>query len=103
MLAKEYGVDNVRFYITSILPEHKDANFKWSDFRQVINDELVDKIGNLIHRVLVFYKDKLGQETNNKVDPEVIKKIEETFHLYKTYLEKVENSFCSEKFVLKFS
>lgn len=90
LLAKEYGVDNVRFYITSILPEHKDANFKWSDFRQVINDELVDKIGNLIHRVLVFYKDKLGQETNNKVDPEVIKKIEETFHLYKTYLEKVE-------------
>lgn len=90
LLAKEYGVDNVRFYITSILPEHKDANFKWSDFRQVINDELVDKIGNLIHRILVFYRDKLGQETDNKIDSEVVKKIEETFHLYKTYLEKVE-------------
>lgn len=90
LLAKEYGVDNVRFYITSILPEYKDTNFKWLDFRNVVNNELVDKIGNLIHRVLVFYKDKLNQETNNKIDPKVVIKIEETFHLYKTYLEKVE-------------
>ncbi len=89
-LAQEYGVDNVRFYITSTLPEQKDSNFKISEFKETVNNELVDKIGNLIHRTLVFYRDKLNQKVNNQLDQKVVNMIERTFIDLNSHLEKVE-------------
>lgn len=90
-IAKKYGPDNVRFYITSILPESKDSNFYFQEFVNTVNNELVDKIGNFIHRVLVFYKEKLEEKIGNKdLDNEVVKKIKETFTTVSEYLEKVE-------------
>ncbi|MCS7200706.1 MAG: methionine--tRNA ligase [Patescibacteria group bacterium] len=90
VVANEYGVDNVRYYITSILPEHHDTNFKFSELKETVNNELVNKVGNLIHRTLVFYRDKLEQEVGNQLDDKVIKKLEETFKSYDSSLERVE-------------
>lgn len=45
-----------RFYLIYILPENKDTDFKWNEFKEVINKELVNNIGNLTHRVLSFAK-----------------------------------------------
>ena len=90
-IAKKFGVDNIRFYITSILPENKDANFSWLGFRNTINDKLVDKIGNFIHRVLVFYKDKLNLKINEQsLNNEVLEKTKEIFEKFIKHLEKVE-------------
>lgn len=61
-IVEKYELDQIRFYITSILPESKDANWKWDDFQNTINNELVANIGNFIHRTLVFFKNKLGGE-----------------------------------------
>lgn len=90
-IAKKYSVDYVRFYLTSILPENKDSNFSWSEFEKTINDELVDKIGNFFHRVLVFYKNKLNLTIKNQnLDNEIIKKTEEVFKNVAERLEKIE-------------
>jgi len=90
-IAKDYGVDNVRFYISSILPENKDADFKWQEFKNTINNELVDKIGNFIHRVLVFYNDKLCQKIEHQnLDNEVLKKTNEILKNYEESLEKCQ-------------
>lgn len=90
-MAKKYGADNVRFYITSILPESKDSNFYFQEFIKTVNNELVDKIGNFIHRVLVFYKEKLGEKIENQsLDNEVVEKIKEIFTRVCEDLEKVE-------------
>ncbi len=90
-LAKKYGVDNVRFYITSILPENKDANFIGNEFVSTINNELVDKIGNFFYRVLVFYREKLNQKINqSKLDNEIIQRTEEVFQKTAEHLEKCE-------------
>jgi methionyl-tRNA synthetase len=90
-ISKNYGVDNVRFYIASILPENKDANFHWHEFKETINNELVDKIGNFIKRVLVFYDKKLKQKIkNNHLSNEVLYQTETVLNQYNKNLEKCE-------------
>jgi methionyl-tRNA synthetase len=90
-IAQNYGVDNVRFYISSILPENKDTDFKWQDFKETINNELVNKIGNFIHRVLNFYNEKLNQKIENEnLSNEVLNKTIEVLKKYENYLEKCE-------------
>ncbi|MGQ9903235.1 MAG: methionine--tRNA ligase [Anaerolineae bacterium] len=51
-LAAKYGPDPVRFYLTSIMPENKDADWSWTDFAQRNNSELLAKWGNLAQRTL---------------------------------------------------
>jgi methionyl-tRNA synthetase len=48
------GPDYWRFYLVKIRPETADSNFTASHFRDVINDELNDIVGNFVHRVLTF-------------------------------------------------
>jgi methionyl-tRNA synthetase len=39
-----------------IRPEERDTNFSWREFHRIVNTELNDNIGNLVHRVLSFIK-----------------------------------------------
>ncbi len=47
-------VDELRFYLTKIMPEHKDSEFKWSGFQDAVNTDLVNNIANFVHRVVVL-------------------------------------------------
>ena len=47
-------VDIWRYYLISIIPETKDTEFKWEDFKSKVNNELVANIGNFIHRTTTF-------------------------------------------------
>lgn len=58
-IIEKYGLDAVRFYLASIMPENSDANWKWDDFFATYNNELAGNIGNFIHRTLIFAKNKL--------------------------------------------
>lgn len=49
-----YDADALRYYLTSILPESKDADWAWEEFVQHNNNELVATWGNLANRVLTF-------------------------------------------------
>jgi methionyl-tRNA synthetase len=90
-VAQIYGVDNVRFYIASILPENKDSNWQFNEFKNIINNILVDKIGNFFQRVLIFYKDKLnGNLTNPQLDKEVLFETQKIFKEVSEDLDKVE-------------
>ena len=46
--------DPLRYYLESIAPENKDADFSWKDFQGHNNSELADVLGNLINRSLSF-------------------------------------------------
>lgn len=48
--------DYWRYYLLSILPESSDADFVWDEFRNKVNGDLADVIGNLLQRCLVFIK-----------------------------------------------
>lgn len=53
-LAKTYGADPVRFYLAYIMPESADADFSWSDFVDVTNNNLIGSFGNFVNRVLTL-------------------------------------------------
>lgn len=48
--------DELRYVLTSIMPEQKDSEFTWSDYRDRVNNELADVLGNFVNRVLVLTK-----------------------------------------------
>ena len=43
-----------RYYLTYLIPETKDTEFKWDEFENRVNNELVANIGNFVHRTLTF-------------------------------------------------
>lgn len=46
--------DELRYVLASIMPEQKDSEFTWADYRDRVNNELADILGNFINRVLVL-------------------------------------------------
>ncbi|MDA1335470.1 MAG: methionine--tRNA ligase [Bacteroidetes bacterium] len=48
--------DELRYVLTSIMPEQKDSEFTWADYRERVNNELADVLGNFVNRVLVLTK-----------------------------------------------
>jgi methionyl-tRNA synthetase len=54
--------DELRYVLTSISPEAKDADFTWKDYQQKVKSELVDIFGNFVNRVMVLtWKDFEGK------------------------------------------
>ena len=57
---KNFTSDQIRFYLASIAPETSDSDFIWQDFQNCANALLLGKLGNFVHRTLVFAKNKCG-------------------------------------------
>ncbi|MFN4911020.1 MAG: methionine--tRNA ligase [Flavobacteriales bacterium] len=47
-------VDELKYVLTSIAPENKDAEFTWADYQVRINSELADILGNFVNRTVVL-------------------------------------------------
>lgn len=56
-----FPADYWRYYLASILPEKKDANFEWSDFQSRINNELLANFGNVFYRITSFVDKYFGK------------------------------------------
>ena len=77
---KEFDTDSLRYCLTSILPETKDADFSWKEFQARHNNELADILGNFVNRTLTFlirqYQGKIPAADNfNTLDQELIKQL----------------------------
>ncbi|MEN9362135.1 MAG: hypothetical protein RL095_3670 [Verrucomicrobiota bacterium] len=64
VIASGIPVDLWRWYLLSVRPEKQDFAFTWQDFFDKVNGELLDIIGNLVNRSLVYlqknFDGKLG-------------------------------------------
>lgn len=60
---KLFPPDHWRYYLISIRPEKKDSSFSWKTFKETVNADLNDTLGNFIHRTLTF----INQHFDNKV------------------------------------
>ncbi len=59
---KIFDPDPLRYCLTNILPETRDADFSWKGFQARFNNELADILGNFINRTLTFiHKNFNGQ------------------------------------------
>jgi methionyl-tRNA synthetase len=86
--------DAIRYYIASILPETKDANFSWEEMVARNNGELVAAWGNLVNRVLGFahgrYDGLVPQPGElDERDLELLKRIEDGFAVVANHYSKV--------------
>lgn len=46
--------DELRYVLTSILPETSDSEFTWKDYQARLNNELVAILGNFVNRVMIL-------------------------------------------------
>ena len=88
-------IDELKYTLTAIAPESKDAEFTWNEYQARVNNELADVMGNFVNRALVlnqkYYDGKVpvrGELTNQ--DKEVMaemeaipKRISELLYKYK--------------------
>ncbi|MBQ3214041.1 MAG: methionine--tRNA ligase [Clostridia bacterium] len=81
----EIDVDALRAYLTTIIPENRDTDYKWEDFKNNCNSELVGKYGNLFNRSLNMIKSyfnckldyTLDENNLNEFDQELLTAIKE--------------------------
>ncbi len=91
---KKYPADYWRFVLVSLYPEQNDSVFSIEVFKETINNEFADIIGNFVHRVLSFCYSNFGKipEPNkdniNYSPPEEIK---EAKNIFKTITKNFED------------
>jgi methionyl-tRNA synthetase len=92
---ERYDPDPLRYYLTAIMPETRDANWDWDDFVARNNNELVATWGNLANRVLSFaHKNWEGHipepGTLRPADKAILDKVEKGFKTVGDLLEAVK-------------
>ncbi|MBC7912487.1 MAG: methionine--tRNA ligase, partial [Pyrinomonadaceae bacterium] len=60
--------DELRYVLSSILPETSDSEFTWKDYQARVNNELVAILGNFVNRVMIlmhkYYEGKVEDDTS---------------------------------------
>ena len=68
-LAEGFEPDLLRYYLTTAGGFQDNVDFSWEQFRQRVNDELVDDLGNFLYRSLLFAHRNFGGTPNPAAGP----------------------------------
>ncbi|MCQ2820385.1 MAG: methionine--tRNA ligase [archaeon] len=87
-----------RYYLLSMRPEVSDTDFRWDEFQAKNNNELLNNMGNLFNRVLVFinknFEGKVPKFTPEKFTKEEdIKFLKDLLGLFNQYIN-YQNKTC---------
>ncbi len=100
---ESFPADYARFYLTLITPYSiEDTDWNWEEFRDKINSELVDNLGNFIHRVLMliyrYFDGKVPEPGEfNNLDKELLEKIKSSPQEIGSLMERYELKAALEK------
>ena len=83
-LVKFFGVDAVRYYVLTAMPQDNDGLISWESIIETINSDLANVYGNLVSRTIAMsnkYFDGVVENANavEPVDSELISLAENTF------------------------
>ena len=71
-LTERYSADVVRYFLIREVSFGQDGNFSEKSLRTRLNNELADVLGNFVHRVLTFTRDRFGGKVpGGKIDKEL--------------------------------
>ncbi|HLD41852.1 MAG TPA: methionine--tRNA ligase, partial [archaeon] len=83
-----------RYYLSHLIPETKDSDFKWDEFEARVNNELIGNLGNFVNRALAFIVNHTGRKLNHhdlsQQDLNLIKSIENHHKEITDLFEKVK-------------
>ncbi len=87
--------DYLRFYIAFNLPEGGDSDFSLEDLQNRVNTELIDKYGNLVHRITSFVVNsqiapELNMEIMDESDRTILSQAAEALANFSHHVEAVE-------------
>ena len=51
---KQYDADSLRYYLSINMPETHDTDFRWDEYVDRVNNELIGTYGNFVHRVMTL-------------------------------------------------
>jgi methionyl-tRNA synthetase len=75
-----------RFYLTLIIPETSDTEWKWREFQERVNRELVGNLGNFIYRTLSFiHRYFSGEVPKAELNEEDRRTLEESGRIAREY------------------
>ncbi len=79
-LVKKYGADSLRYFLMRNIPFGQDGDFSEKALTDRHNNELADKLGNLVSRVSALIEKNSLEKTQNKLLKKLnLKKIEKLF------------------------
>ncbi|KYK25778.1 MAG: methionine--tRNA ligase [Candidatus Proteinoplasmatales archaeon SG8-5] len=93
-ILERFDADALRYYITNVMPENRDADFSWDELIAKNNNELVATYGNFVHRTLSFTHKNFGvippSIPPDNPDREAVEEIKRCSHDVAALLEKCE-------------
>lgn len=80
-LVEKYSADVVRYFLIREVSFGQDGNFSETSLQTRLNDELADVLGNFVHRVLTFIRDRFSSKVpegkhDKAVEEETLRRIE---------------------------
>ena len=85
-VAKEYGVDELRYFLLREVPFGQDGDFSKEAILNRINGELANEIGNLMSRVVSMVKKYLGGTVRDLPDNEYTALAQEVLERYHGFM-----------------
>ena len=82
--------DIMRAYLTFIMPESGDTEFKWKDFQRRINSEMIGNYGNFVNRTLSFIYNKLDRKIERPSEQELTKSDKGLIDTMRKKVKKIE-------------
>lgn len=83
-----------RYYLTLLIPETNDTEWKWREFKERVNNELVANLGNFVFRTLSFIKNnfegRVPKARLHKGDKEVLGAAQEIAGEYRLLMEDLK-------------
>ncbi|MBS1524143.1 MAG: methionine--tRNA ligase [Bacteroidetes bacterium] len=83
--------DELRYVLTSILPETSDSEFTWKDYQARVNNELVAIMGNFVNRVMILMHKFFGGKIETANEKIVLKDEVIGYELFRIWSEIEQN------------
>ena len=93
---KFFPPDFLRYYLCGIMPETRDSEFKWKEFQERVNQELINNIGNFVNRTLKFIE-KYNENSLPEPGP-FTKEDQGMLSEINSLVDKLDNSLSMFKF-----
>lgn len=92
ILDSDIDIDTLRAYLVTVFPENKDSDFKWEDYKNNTNSELVGKYGNFFNRTLNMIWKNFEGKLNFEITPNTVLNEEDNIVIdaIKTYPNKIK-------------
>ncbi|MFM7769719.1 MAG: methionine--tRNA ligase, partial [Bacteroidota bacterium] len=82
--------DEMRYVLSSIMPEQKDSEFTWTDFKDRVNNELADIVGNFVNRVFVLTHKYFEGKMQPLISSEYDSILQDAWQSFQTIGNKIE-------------